>query len=273
MNDVTPPSTVEPSPRQRAQWDAGGCGHGACGTPFSLSPHSWYDNGGNEDTFSKINPFSHQTQDDDYLADDRQWESSFRVNILEFTGDLDESKFLDWMATVETVLYYKDVSGNRCVALVTTQLCGRATSWWQQHQAARRQQRKPKKLQNLRQCTWSVNDYTEEFYQILECVDMPAPVAPAPGRPTASCSSTPPVTAGPSAGNRSGGGLRCFLCGELGHRQALCPRSGGSHALFISDGEEHGDNLDYVQKVEHSTFHSSALELGILCYFLFLIIA
>ncbi|GER44247.1 gamma-glutamyl phosphate reductase [Striga asiatica] len=40
------------------------------------------------------------------LDNDRRWESSFHVDILDFTDGLDASEFLDCMATVKTVLDY-----------------------------------------------------------------------------------------------------------------------------------------------------------------------
>ncbi|CAA0828828.1 Unknown protein, partial [Striga hermonthica] len=45
-------------------------------------------------------------------------------------------------------------------------------------------------------------------------------------------------------GSRTGGGMRCFSCGESGHRQTACPRRAGSHTLVadfdISGHEEAG---------------------------------
>ena len=55
-----------------------------------------------------------------------------RTEISEFHGSLRPEEFLDWLAMVEEILDFKDVTENKCVPLVATRLRGRATAWWQQ---------------------------------------------------------------------------------------------------------------------------------------------
>ncbi|CAA0813148.1 F-box associated ubiquitination effector family protein, partial [Striga hermonthica] len=41
-----------------------------------------------------------------------------------------------------------------------------------------------------------------------------------------------------AAAARTVAGLRCFGCGEMGHRQSVCPKGASSRALFTEDGGE-----------------------------------
>ncbi|CAA0831210.1 F-box associated ubiquitination effector family protein, partial [Striga hermonthica] len=52
------------------------------------------------------------------------------------------------------------------------------------------------------------------------------------------------ATAAP-VGPRPGGGLRCFSCGEAGHRRSECPRSTGGRQLFVDGDGEHDDHFAY----------------------------
>ena len=44
----------------------------------------------------------------------------FKLNILEFQGDLQPEEFMDWVAIVGEVLDFKEVPKNQRVSLVTT---------------------------------------------------------------------------------------------------------------------------------------------------------
>ena len=60
--------------------------------------------------------------------DRRRWEAGMRTEIPEFHSSLRPEEFLDWLATVEEILDFKDVPENKQVPLVATRLRGRATT-------------------------------------------------------------------------------------------------------------------------------------------------
>ncbi|GJU49514.1 putative reverse transcriptase domain-containing protein, partial [Tanacetum coccineum] len=257
--------------------------------------------------------------------DNRRWESGMRVNIPEFDGNtLNPEGFIDWLVAVKEVFEFKDVPENKRVSLIATKLRGRASAWWQQLKLTRERVGKPRvtswrkmkkllrenfiphnyrwlmyhRLQNLKQGTKSVEDYTTEFYQlfarndiqetndqlvsryigglrvqIMDSVNMFDPVTLSDAYQHALAfeiqnrwvrsSSSPAITGGSSGlGNvtsrfvpnqtKVGGGntgpvskgvgssgLKCFNCGEHGHRQSECKKAGKRH-LFID--EECKDN-------------------------------
>ncbi|XP_026433502.1 uncharacterized protein LOC113330924 [Papaver somniferum] len=108
-------------------------------------------------------------------------------------GVLAPEEFVDWLATVEEILDFKEVPENKKVGLVATRLRGRAGAWWKQlkQMRLRRGQAKIKswenlkkhmrlaflphnytrliyqQLQNLKQGSKLINDYTKEFYQLV----------------------------------------------------------------------------------------------------------
>nr|GFA89846.1 hypothetical protein [Tanacetum cinerariifolium] len=131
--------------------------------------------------------------------DNRRWESEMRVNIPEVNGNtLNLEGFIDWLVVVKEVFEFKEVPENKRVLLIATKLRGRASAWWQQLKLTHKRIRKPRVaswrkikklmrenfiphnyqrliyqwLQNLKQETKSVKDYTTEFYQLISRNDI-----------------------------------------------------------------------------------------------------
>ncbi|GJZ14188.1 putative nucleotidyltransferase, ribonuclease H [Tanacetum coccineum] len=172
------------------------------------------------------------------------------VNILEFDGNtLYPEGFIDWLVAVEEVFEFKDVPENKRVSLIATKLRGRASEWWQQLKLTRERVGKPRTDDQL------VTRYIGGLrVHIMDSVNMFDPVilSDAYQRVLAfekqnrrvGCSSAPVITGGSSgSGNvtsrfvpnqtKVGGGntgpvskgvgssgLKCFNCGEPGHRQS-----------------------------------------------------
>jgi hypothetical protein len=66
-----------------------------------------------------------------------QWGNGFKLNILEFQGDLQVEEFLDWVLAVEEVFEFNRVPNERRVSLVVHTFRGRVVAWWQQLKQSR----------------------------------------------------------------------------------------------------------------------------------------
>ncbi|GKE10335.1 putative nucleotidyltransferase, ribonuclease H, partial [Tanacetum coccineum] len=268
--------------------------------------------------------------------DNKRWESRMRVNVLDFAGDtLSPGGFIDWLVVVEEVFEFKEVPENKRVSLIATKLRGRASAWWQQLKLTRERVGKPRitswqkmkkcmrdnfiphnyqrqmyqQLQNLKQGSKSVEDYTTEFYkliarndiqetkdqlvsryigglrvQIIDSVNMfdPMTLSDAYQRALAfekqnrrvGSSSSPAITSASGSGNMAsrsapsqakvGGGntglvsrasgssgLKCFNCGEPGHRQSECKKAGKRHLFADSEGD---DDVAYEEYEESPVY-------------------
>nr|GEW44712.1 hypothetical protein [Tanacetum cinerariifolium] len=185
-----------------------------------------------------------------------------RVNILDFDKDtFNPEGFIDWLAVVEEVFEFKEVHDNKRVLLIATKLCRRASAWWQRMKLTKERVWKSKimswqkikkcmradfiphnyqrlmyqRLQNLKQGSKSVKDYTTEFYELTARNDIQEREDQLNRR--VGSSSSPAITGVSSSGNvvshfapnqaKAGGGntgpvpkatgssgLKCFNCGE-----------------------------------------------------------
>nr|GEV97174.1 hypothetical protein [Tanacetum cinerariifolium] len=214
-----------------------------------------------------------------------------RVNILDFDKDtFNLEGFIDWLAAIEEVFEFKEVHDNKRVLLIATKLCRRASAWWQRMKLTRERVWKSKimswqkikkcmranfiphnyqrlmyqRLQNLKQGSKSVEDYTTEFYELTARNDIQKREDQLNRR--VGSSSSPAITGVSSLGNavsyfapnqaKAGGGntgpvpkatgssgLKCFNCGELGHRKSECKKARKRH--LFADPENNDDDDAY----------------------------
>ncbi|GJR74594.1 putative reverse transcriptase domain-containing protein [Tanacetum coccineum] len=230
-------------------------------------------------------------------GDNRRWESEMRFNIPDFAGDtLIPKGFIDWLVAVKEVFEFKEVPENKRVSLIATKLRDRASTWWQQLKLTRDRVGKPRimswqkmkkcmranfiphnyqrqmyqRLQNLKQGSKSVEDYTTEFYQliarndiketedqhvsqyigglrvqIMDSVNMFDLMTLSDAYQRNMASHFAPSQAKAGGGNtglvsRASGtsGLKCFNYGEPGHRQSECKKAGKRHLFSDLEGDD-----------------------------------
>jgi hypothetical protein len=113
-----------------------------------------------------------------------------KVEVSMYEGNLEVEELLDWVRAIDKYFDYEEIVEEKKVKHAITRLKGHATLWWDELQVDRRCKGKQKmkswdkmvaklkskfipkyyqinmfiKLQNLRQKSLSVKEYTKEFY-------------------------------------------------------------------------------------------------------------
>ncbi|GKC81624.1 hypothetical protein Tco_1137341 [Tanacetum coccineum] len=94
------------------------------------------------------NPFHrHDRHREPPMCNDRRWEASIKVKIPKFSGTLKAEEFIDRLNTIERVFEFENAPENRKVKWVAIKLKGRASAWY-------------------------VEEYTEEFYELVSRNDL-----------------------------------------------------------------------------------------------------
>lgn len=149
--------------------------------------------------FGENNQHRHQLHNRQHQNDNgTRWISGIKLDIPEYHGGSQPEELLDWFVTVDEVFEFKEVPANKQVPYVTTRFRGHAASWWNQVKLTRSRRGKEKitswdkmkkhmcktfipynferllfqKFHNIRQGPRSVEDYANEFYQMLTRVDI-----------------------------------------------------------------------------------------------------
>lgn len=132
------------------------------------------------------------------MQHEERWDRSFKFEIPEFHGNQVAEELLDWIATVEEILEFKKVPLEHCVTVLAMRFRNRATACWTQLKTSRQRMGKAKIeswdklkkhmrkmflpynydqlmfqcLQHLRQGRRTVEEYSTEFFLLLNRIDL-----------------------------------------------------------------------------------------------------
>lgn len=147
---------------------------------------------------SHANPFGIRRDNPVLEHENNRWESVFKLEVPGFYGTANTEELLDWLVTVEEILEFKRVPLDLCAALIASHFLGRAAAWWKQLKSSRERSGKQKiiawnllqnqmkktflpfnydqvmfqKLQNLRQDNRSIEEYSTEFFFMINRIDL-----------------------------------------------------------------------------------------------------
>uniref|UniRef100_A0A0D3D2N8 CCHC-type domain-containing protein n=1 Tax=Brassica oleracea var. oleracea TaxID=109376 RepID=A0A0D3D2N8_BRAOL len=160
-----------------------------------------------DDDDDQANPFGdnnqhrhqpHHRQHQYHNDENPRWLTGIKLDIPEDHGGSQLEDLLDWFVAADEFLEFKEVPSNKQVSYVTTRFRSHAASWWNQVKLTRTRHGKEKiqswdklkkhmrktfipynferllfqKFHNSRQGSRSVEDYANEFYQMLTRVDI-----------------------------------------------------------------------------------------------------
>ncbi|VFR02491.1 unnamed protein product [Cuscuta campestris] len=224
---------------------------------------------GSRSSFEKL--YHYEPRGRDFrIRDDYRGGLGFKVEIPSFLGTLQADDFIDRLNEVDRIFEYKDVPDRDKVKLVAIKLHGRASAWWEQMRQTREKKGKPKindweKMKGLRQSLqdvlslhslWTVS---KAYKRALE-VEKQQNRKPVTNNRLARPQEPRPTTQGvQGTQGASSSTIKCYRCGEPGHRANECkkPALQRSKSLIVEENivvdddevEESGDPIydDYVE--------------------------
>ncbi|XP_013624698.1 PREDICTED: uncharacterized protein LOC106330838 [Brassica oleracea var. oleracea] len=195
--------------------------------------------------------------DSDEEHDGRAWKSSFKIEFPEFKGSTNAEELLDWFVTIEKILEFKEVPLEKCVPLLAIHFHDRAAAWVEVRDSE--EQLVMRFIGGLRQqIQFTLNLFRpqsiSEAHQQAITIENQSHAGSQPwgtsrqNRTTAASTTTttPDTTSNKTetaivpattTQQQRPGGLRCFSCGEHGHRQSACP-SRAHRGLLIEEADD-----------------------------------